>query len=224
MMNSLLKHYAERPEKVIAMSAERPLLKHIPSLRAASSPPEHLPRTAARQRWLKAATSDVDRTGDIMVMSGLDLTNFRKNPQFLWQHGLTMKPVHTLGKIVDYHITDKALYVLAEYAEESVYDFAEQIFRLDEAGYLPANSIGFHPIEWEKNAKGGLTFTKWELVEVSKVELPMNPNAIDEEKGYVDPGQISTLDEIRSLEEVNQWIYAGYNGKPMKDRTRKATR
>jgi hypothetical protein len=50
---------------------------------------------------------------------------------------------------------------------------------MDEAGYLPANSIGFNPVEWEQNEFGGNRFTKWELIEISKVELPCNPFAVD---------------------------------------------
>lgn len=200
---SLLKHYARYPGTLLSNTNDRPLIKHVPSSRAALSisEAEKLATPSARQKWLKAATSDIDRAGDKMLMRGLDLTNFHKNPQFLWQHGLTNQPVHTLGKIIDHHITDDALYVLAEYADAETYEFAEQIMKLDKAGYLPANSIGFHPIEWEKNTDGGFTFTKWELVEVSKVELPMNPNAIDG-KGY-DKGQL----EIFDLQKTDDWIW-----------------
>jgi hypothetical protein len=206
--HSLLKHYAQYPGKIISSnsdsSIDRPLIKHVPSSRQklGVNEAEKLAAPSPRQKWLKAATSDVDRTGDVMLMRGLDLTNFLKNPQFLWQHGLTNQPVHTLGKIVDHHVTDDTLYVLAEYADAETYDFAEQIMKLDKAGYLPANSIGFHPIECEKNAQGGLTFTKWELVEVSKVELPMNPNAVDG-KGYIDPDQL----EIFDLQKTDDWIW-----------------
>jgi HK97 family phage prohead protease len=207
--HSLLKHYAQYPGKIISSNTDRPLIKHVPSSRQVLTiaDAEKLAAPQARQKWLKAATSDVDRTGDVMLMRGLDLTNFLKNPQFLWQHGLTNQPVHTLGKIVGTHVTENALYVLAEYAEAETYQFAEQIMKLDKAGYLPANSIGFHPIEWEKNADGGLTFTKWELVEVSKVELPMNPNAVDG-KGYVDEGQIDFYIDL-DVNNADNWIETG---------------
>jgi hypothetical protein len=98
----------------------------------------------------------------------------------LWQHGLTTEPVHTIGKIVKLVTTRDAIYALAEYATTDESPLAERIFKMDEAGLLPANSIGFSPIEWEPNEFGGLTFTKWELIEVSKVELPCNPFAIDD--------------------------------------------
>lgn len=135
---------------------------------------------SSRLRWLKAATSDPDRAGDEMVIEGAQTENFLRNPQFLWQHGKTNEPVHTLGKIIKLVKTKNALYALAEYADGETSELAEKIFQMDEAGYLPANSIGFRPLEWEPNEHGGMRFLKWELIEISKVELPCNPHAVDD--------------------------------------------
>jgi HK97 family phage prohead protease len=131
-------------------------------------------------RWLKVATSDPDRAGDEMVIEGAMTDNFLRNPQFLWSHGQTSEPVHTLGKILKLVKTSGALYALAQYATSDVSELAEKIYQMDEAGYLPANSIGFRPIEWEPNEFGGYRFLEWELIEISKVELPCNPFAVDD--------------------------------------------
>src|ERR1041385_8688321 len=101
-----------------------------------------------------------------MVMEGAQTENFLRNPQFLWMHGQTSEPIHTLGKILKLVKTPNALYALAEYAEIS--ELAERIYQMDLEGYLPANSICFHPIEWEANEHGGFRFLKWELIEISK--------------------------------------------------------
>jgi hypothetical protein len=154
---------------------------------------------ASRLRWLKMATSDVDRAGDIMIMSGMDATNFLKNPQYLWQHGMSGAAISTIGTIRKLVPTANALYALAEYAMESISPLAEQIFQMDLAGYLPANSIGFRPIEWEENTSGGHTFTQWELIECSKVELPMNPNAVDD-------GTPKSASNIQTLEYASNWL------------------
>jgi hypothetical protein len=60
---------------------------------------------------------------------------------------------------------------------------------------LPANSIGFRPIEFEENDFGGFDFLQWELIECSKVELPMNPHAIDD-------GAPKAL----TVDEVDAWL------------------
>jgi hypothetical protein len=146
-----------------------------------------------RCHWLKMATGDIDRAGDILVIEGMDAENFLKNPQFLWQHGASGSIVNTIGRILDIKQSNGALYALAEYATPEVSPLAEQVYQLDIAGLMPANSIGFRPIEYETNSYGGHTFTKWELVECSKVELPMNPNAVDSAKSL-------------TIEEAADWL------------------
>lgn len=176
------------------MNNETILHKTLLNSSGGVSPPEAMAAREAgaetaplqRRRWLKIATSTLDRAGDILVMSGMDATNFLKNPQFLWQHGASGSLINTIGRVLDLQQTSDALFALVEYASPEVSPLAEQVFQMDTLGLLPANSIGFRPIEWEGNEFGGHTFTKWELIECSKVELPMNPEAVDS-------GSITTL-------------------------------
>jgi phage head maturation protease len=145
------------------------------TLQSTESPPGDATANT-RSRWLKMATAAVDRAGDMLVLDGIDTTNFHKNPQFLWQHGASGAMVNTIGKVRILRIIDDALFALVDYDTSPL---AEEILRLDTAGLMPANSIGFRPLEWHANDFGGNTFTKWELIECSKVELPMNPEAVD---------------------------------------------
>jgi hypothetical protein len=167
--------------------------------------PSSLPRT----RWLTLATNAVDRAGDILVIAGMDAENFLKNPQFLWQHGASGAIINSIGRVLELKVVPgedgvkgkgqrvnntthsftpyplpSTLMALVEYAPADISPLAEQVYQMDMAGLLPANSIGFSPIEYEANEFGGYTFTKWELIECSKVELPMNPDAIDGGKSY----------------------------------------
>ncbi len=192
------------------MNLETTLYKTLNNSSGGVSPPE-APGTSAgaetaplkRKRWLKMATGDVDRAGDILVLAGLDASNFLKNPQFLWQHGASGALVNTIGRVLELKTTPQpppslgggALFALVEYASADTSPLAEQVFQMDTLGLLPANSIGFRPIEWEANEFGGHTFTKWELIECSKVELPMNPEAVDSSKSY-------------SIEEAVDWLTA----------------
>src|SRR5437588_10260122 len=99
----------------------------------------------SRLRWLKVSTSNPDRAGDEMEIDGAETENFLRNPQFLWMHGQTQEPVHTIGKIVKLVKTSNALYALAQYTEPEFSELAEKIYQMDLAGFLPANSIGFRP-------------------------------------------------------------------------------
>ena len=182
--------------------------KHLIGTNESASPPSSLnphPSPLTRQRWLKMATGDIDRAGDILVIEGMDATNFLKNPQFLWQHGASGSLISTIGKVLELRVgrasspdgragsTD--LRALVEYAPAEISPLAEQVYQLDIAGLMPANSIGFRPIEYEANSYGGHTFTKWELVECSKVELPMNPDAVDSAKSL-------------TIDEAADWLLA----------------
>lgn len=184
--HELIEHLRARGDKLISKRGEKLVIGYTfgngvtkqDSLTLASLGEEtNLP---PRMKWLKAATGDLDRSGDIITISGGEFENFRRNPQFLWQHGKTIEPVHTIGRIVRIVRTEHVLYALAEYAPEGSSALADKVAKLDAACLLPANSIGFHPIEWKPNEYGGITFTKWELIEISKVELPANAAAVDE--------------------------------------------
>jgi hypothetical protein len=164
-----------------------------------SSPPSSLtPQPSSlppRQRWLTLATNDVDRAGDVLVIAGMNAENFLKNPQFLWQHGASGALLNTIGRVLELKQTKNELFALVEYAPADISPLAEQVYLMDLAGMLPANSIGFSPIEYEANSFGGYTFTEWELIECSKVELPMNPDAVDCGKAY-------------SLDQAIDWLLA----------------
>lgn len=233
---TLIKHYAHQPGKLLDASGGIVKLQHLSiscvtedevanltksispeaPLSEGSTTPQPPPSKGGggtRLRWLKMATTDIDRAGDQMVLDGMDATHFLQNPQFLWQHAMSGLPVHTLGCIRELRVLDNALFALAEYATEEVYCFADQIYRLDVAGYLPANSIGFRPIEWEPNDNGGNRFTKWELVECSKVELPMNPNAVssmaslDEEVIQAPSAEVPHVGEYLPLHKADEWLW-----------------
>ena len=185
-----------------------------------SPPSSYIPPTSTlpasspmlRQRWLTMATDSVDRAGDILLLDGMDAENFLRNPQFLWQHGASGETISTIGKVLELRVgiagtaeggSGHALLALVEYAAPELSPLAEQVYQMDVAGMLPANSIGFRPIEYEANEFGGYTFTKWELIECSKVELPMNPEAVDS------VGRASSPDNVLSAESAAEWLTSG---------------
>lgn len=127
-----------------------------------------------------------DRVGDKMYMSGADLTNYQKNPVIIANHnyGYTEKP-SVIGRALDVKVVGSKMIFKVQFAET---DNGKEWFYLYSNKYMNASSIGFIPKEYKPNDQGGYDFTKWELLELSMVAVPCNPNAI--QRAFTD-GHIS---------------------------------
>ena len=128
-----------------------------------------------------------DRDGDIIRASGIDLTNFNKNPVFLLCHNSHDLPVGKVtkvwveGKSVKATVYFPTLDELAsnpEYASEKA-KLVDFVFHCYKNGMLNAVSVGFIPLEWTETERG-YDIQKWELLEFSAVPVPANQDAIAE--------------------------------------------
>jgi len=117
-----------------------------------------------------------DRMGDIVMSDGWDTANFERNPVALFGHNSSF-PVGTWTNI---SVKDKALRGHLVLAPKGISARIDEIRGLVEAGVLRAVSVGFRPRESRPlpGDSGGFAFTKNELVEVSLVSIPANPNAL----------------------------------------------
>jgi len=139
------------------------------------------------------STHDLDRDGEMLLPSGCDLKEFRKAPQVLWGHDYRLPPI---GSDQWIKADDRGIIAKTIYAET---DRAEEIWQLVKAGHLKTSSVGFIPLKWvnkneegwkalvSKLAKAGIMvneektkriYTKWKLLEHSKVSVPANINAL----------------------------------------------
>lgn len=129
----------------------------------------------------------VDRDGDILRASGVDFTNYMKNPVFLSFHNSREFP---LGKVTRFWVegnsvkadvyfpTIEELATNPEQASEKakLVDFTYNCYK---TGMLNAVSVGFIPFEWVET-ENGFDILKWELLEFSAVAVPANQDAIAE--------------------------------------------
>jgi HK97 family phage prohead protease len=123
------------------------------------------------------STSDVDRVGDIVVAEGCDTTNYERCPTVLLNHDHDK----IIGKCTALKIGKGKITATLELTE-GVED-ADRALRLIRAGALNAISIGFDPTEEPERivsdtGRVGLRFNSWELLEISIVAVPANPNAL----------------------------------------------
>ena len=127
----------------------------------------------------------VDRDGDILRASGVDFSNYMKNPVFLSFHNSREFP---LGKVTRFWVEGnevKAIVYFPTLEELStdpnnasekakLVDFTYHCYK---TGMLNAVSVGFIPLEWIET-ENGYDILKWELLEFSAVAVPANQDAI----------------------------------------------
>lgn len=119
-----------------------------------------------------ASTVDIDRSGDVVPKSVWEagIQNYLKNPIILAQHDYD----DPIGRMVDYKIDDKGLWVKARISSA-----AEECFNLIKDKVLTAFSIGFKIIDAEYNSAAEVFLIKeLELVEISVVSVPCNQNTL----------------------------------------------
>ena len=132
-------------------------------------------------------TRDLDRQGDVVEPGGLDFGNFMLNPVLLWNHDMGQPPV---GKVIELQRTGEVVEAVIEFADTP---FAREVAQLYAGGYLNTFSIGFLPkkfrrleeadfrdlgISLKDRGKPGFFIEQAELVEVSVVPVPANPQAL----------------------------------------------
>ncbi|QAT40843.1 HK97 family phage prohead protease [Clostridium sp. JN-9] len=122
------------------------------------------------------STEDYDRVGDKMLMTGAKLQNYLKNPVILANHnyGDSERPT-VIGRALSVVIQNSQLIFKIQFADT---DNGREWFYLYSNGYMNASSIGFIPLKYKPNDQGGYDFKEWELLELSLVAVPCNPNAI----------------------------------------------
>jgi|SRR5262245_6082103 len=133
-----------------------------------------------RELTVVASDETMDRFGDIIRVDGWELKNFRRNPLLLAFHQ-NDEPIGTVPKI---WTEGTQLLARARLAAAGVSEIADKIWRLVEARILRAVSVGFVPTKRPKDLEDdegrwiGFEFIGQELLELSIVSVPANPEAL----------------------------------------------
>lgn len=127
----------------------------------------------------RSSDETLDRYGEIVVATGWDLTNYKKNPVVQNAHNY-WSITDTLGKSIITEIRGTELFQRVKFAVEEN-PLAKIAYGLYRGGFLNAVSVGFIPKRWENGSdKAGYRrkYLEQELLEVSAVGIPANPNAL----------------------------------------------
>lgn len=150
-----------------------------------------------RKMTFVASDGTRDSAGTVLNVDGWDLKRFNNNGVIGYQHKVyggwddTDNPDNIIGKGHAYVETDskgvKRLMVDVEFEPEGLNDLADKVYKKLEFGTLKAVSVGFRPVGkgafgQGEEARGGSNETYYyagqELLEVSVVNIPANPNAL----------------------------------------------
>lgn len=145
-------------------------------------------------------TPAIDSYGESIDPTGWDLKRFKKNPVILPQHNYSKPPV---GRATSIKLVDDKLMFKIEFPEEGVNPEADVYRKLYKSGFMNASSVGFVAREWvdgDGKKKPVRTYQKQELLELSLVSIPANPEAL------VTARSILSDDEIKLIHEVNEEI------------------
>lgn len=132
------------------------------------------------------STSVLDRMGDVIDQDGWQLDTYTKtNPVILWGHNVREErpPIGKALKVWTEGKQSRTKRLMFKVKFDLQDSFAAEIFRKVKDGFVNTVSVGFLPVEWEELNKevgpfGGRKYTKQELLELSFVPVPANPEAV----------------------------------------------
>jgi len=119
------------------------------------------------------STATPDRSNEVVVQEGLDITRYMQNPIVLWAHDYDELPIGITEKL---SLENGQWVAEGKFAPESANPIAQQVRRLYDLGIQRAASIGFIC----KNIVNGdpVMITESELLEWSFVPVPANSEAL----------------------------------------------
>jgi Caudovirus prohead protease. len=143
--------------------------------------------TKHEEMRLNLSDETINSYGFWVKTDGIDMSRFKKNPIMLFNHHRTCQgttnEVLPIGRWENIAIENGVLKADAVFDETD--GFALKIKNKVENGFLKGCSIGIKPLEYSedpsvlKPGQKAMTITKCELMEVSIVDIPSNPNASD---------------------------------------------
>jgi HK97 family phage prohead protease len=120
----------------------------------------------------------VDRYNEVIDQKGWQLENFLRNPVIPDCHNYDTV-ARILGRAESVEVRDGKLFNRVRFAMDN--PLGAMAFKMAKAGFIPAQSVGFIPLEWDNGVgrdQPDRTYTKCELLEISLVVVPANPGAV----------------------------------------------
>ena len=172
--------------------------------------PEMRKSDTGRRMTFVASDGTRDSAGTVLNVNGWNLERFNKNGIIGYQHKVynawddTANPDNIIGKGHAY-VDGGKLMVDVDFEPADINPLAEKIYQKLLFGSLKAVSVGFIPLgkgfwgEGEESRSGERPtyyYAGQELLEVSVVNIPANPNAL--KKSYIEEAIDAEMEELRA--------------------------
>jgi hypothetical protein len=168
-----------------------------------------------------ASDATIDSYREIILADGWRFNRFEKNAPFVDSHNYDSIAA-VLGKVVDFKVADGKLIETVQWAKDVPENSLAQLgWKMTEAGFLKAVSVGFWPVQsiwngeegWkEASERLGLApdsnvrriYLEQEQIELSAVVLGANPNAVARcfKAGALTEADLDTISQIQSERET----------------------
>ena len=173
----------------------------------------------SRQITFVISSSAVDRDGDTVSVNGWNFDNFRKNPIVLFDHDKSTLPI---AKVINNGptIEDNKVKATIEFVPSDIPEIgpkAESIYQLCRQGFLSATSVGFIVRECvlsdreQIGRRPGVDITSSELIELSIVTVPSNPEALIDNRSVSEDVVVSKSIDYSKMQERRKRKLKVYN-------------
>lgn len=161
--------------------------------------PVEINQLGEREIEVVMSTAVLARDGHILVPGGCRLDNYRANPIVLWSHN----PDLPIGNAPDIIVEADKIRARIAFAPAGISAKADEVCGLMKSGVVRAVSVGFNPIDGEPlnsaKPRGGQRFTDWELLELSAVSVPSDPDALVTARAHGDAPMPETAPVTREV-------------------------
>ena len=163
--------------------------------------------TEDRVLEILASDDTIDSYNEILTHDGWDLKRYKKNPVIMWAHNYNIPPIaKTVWMKAD---KEKGLLGKIKFPSEGVSPFADTIYKMYKEKFLNAFSVGFYGTGViPKNPGDPVLITKKELLEISAVPIPANPNALQQNafKSAMEKGVINEQEYQEVLLQAKAYL------------------
>jgi hypothetical protein len=125
------------------------------------------------------SSKTVDRAGDVVMVDGIDCSDFGKNSVVLNSHNSSELPIATSTSPV---ASGNVLTAIAKFPPSGLSECSDQVAAAIRGGLVRASSIGFIPLRWsfskDSSRPFGVDFHETKLLEWSVCSIPCNPDCL----------------------------------------------